>query len=108
YKLNSVKRPSETINLAEAYVAGVPSVVPLPAAYDIDDFESWIPFGYECYCFAEPTAPGYQAGTGAARLAHRHMKTTSCCFYDGHGERIKTKTPDSMVRNTVDCLWENY
>jgi hypothetical protein len=106
YKLNYIKHSSATIFAAEAYATTIP--VALPGGYDIDDFESFIPFGNESYHLSEPGPGGYQTGTTyPRRFAHRHFKSTSCLFFDGHAELIKTARLDSMRRNDVDCLWDN-
>jgi prepilin-type N-terminal cleavage/methylation domain-containing protein len=104
YKLNYIKHPAATIYLAEAYVPEV--AIPLPAAYEIDDFYNFIPFGCESYAIWTPDAPGYASGVGR-RFAHRHFKSTSCLFYDGHAELIKTPVLDAMRWGNYDCLWDN-
>jgi prepilin-type N-terminal cleavage/methylation domain-containing protein len=105
YKFSYLKNPAATIYMAEAYAAQIP--IPLPDAYDIDDFVSFLPFGNESYALNDPQWPGYQSGVGTRRFAHRHFRSTSCLFYDGHAELIKTALLDSMQRGTVDCLWDN-
>lgn len=106
YKLNYIKHPAATIYAAEAYATQIP--IPLPTAYDINDFFDFLPFGNESYHFSDPQAAGYQTGsTYPRRFAHRHMKSTSCLFYDGHVEQIRTALLDSMQRGNGDCLWDN-
>jgi prepilin-type N-terminal cleavage/methylation domain-containing protein len=107
YKLTFIKHQAETVYLAEAY-ALQSQVIPIPAVYDLDDWESFIPLGNESYHLHDPQSAGYQSGSGAPRrFAHRHFKHTSCLFYDGHAELILTATLDSAVRGSVDCLWDN-
>ena len=106
YKLDDIKHPSATIYIAEAYAIET-VIIPLPDAYNYADFESFLPFGLEWYHLSDPSDPAYQAGTGGARFAHRHMTSTNCYFYDSHVELIKTQKLDSMVRNSSDCLWDN-
>jgi prepilin-type N-terminal cleavage/methylation domain-containing protein/prepilin-type processing-associated H-X9-DG protein len=109
YKLNYIKKPSETIYAAEAYqILSHLAPIPLPAAYDTDNFWDFVPFGWESYHIHDPELADYKAGTNyPRRFAHRHFKSTSCLFFDGHVELIKTAVLDSMQRNTADCLWDN-
>jgi prepilin-type N-terminal cleavage/methylation domain-containing protein len=107
YKLNIIKHPAATIYLAEAYHLSN-AVIPLPGAYDIDNWEDLFPYGVESYHMNAPDSFSYQMGVGGPRrFAHRHFKSTTCLFYDGHAELIKTSRLDSASRGTVDCLWDN-
>jgi prepilin-type N-terminal cleavage/methylation domain-containing protein/prepilin-type processing-associated H-X9-DG protein len=107
YKFTYIKHPASTIYAAEAYATQT-TPVPLPLAYGINDFYSFVPFGNESYSLSDPQSGGYQSGSAyPRRFAHRHMKSTSCLFYDGHVEQIKTALLDSMQRGNGDCLWDN-
>ena len=105
YKVASIKRPSETIYFADAYEDAYG--IPLPLAYDFNNWKEWKPLGKESYHIHNPDLASYRKGTGARRFAHRHFKSTVCGFYEGHVSAIKTETLDNMIRGTSECLWDN-
>ena len=108
-RLAQILHPSGVIYYAEAYLLeSVSGPIPIPQLYDLDDWESFIPLGDESYSLWPPTLGGYQSGDlGARHYAHRHFRSTSCLFFDGHAAAIPTAIIDAGVPGTSNCLWAN-